>query len=128
MNLSSGPPVVLSVQKKEKMFKNYPETASPKQLCKSCHFLLRQNFAMDLTSFEVTDWNSFMKFLNLFHQDLLNNKAEWKNKPLEDFLEAFIFYIKDIQVYYDNSNQEINADSASWKVFADLFKGAKMYE
>lgn len=37
-------------------------------------------------------------------------------------------YTEDIQGYYNNMNQNVNADKASWEVFADIFKGAKMYE
>jgi hypothetical protein len=77
---------------------------------------------------KVTDRQSFVNFLEKFHQDLLNNKQDWENKTLEDFLEALTRYADDIQSYYDNTGQNINANTASWQVFADMLQGAKVYE
>ncbi|MEX6689347.1 hypothetical protein QTN47_17695 [Danxiaibacter flavus] len=77
---------------------------------------------------EVIDRQSFIKFLELLYQDFLNNQNEWENPNLERFLEAMIAYTQDIQGYYDNTNQTINADTPSWKVFADILKGTKIYE
>jgi hypothetical protein len=37
-------------------------------------------------------------------------------------------YSQDIQGYYKNSNQNVDADIPSWKVFADILLGAKIYE
>jgi len=81
-----------------------------------------------LYDFEVSDRHSFIKFLQLLHRDYLNNPAEWENATLENFLEAMASYSEDIQGYYNNTNQNINADTPSWKVFADILKGAKIYE
>lgn len=37
-------------------------------------------------------------------------------------------YVESIQGYYDNTGQNVNADEASWKVFYDIFHGAKLQE
>lgn len=81
-----------------------------------------------LYDIDVTDRQSFIKFLELLYQDYLNKQAEWENATLESFFQAMISYSEDIQAYYDNTNQIINADTPSWKVFADILKGAKIYE
>jgi hypothetical protein len=39
-----------------------------------------------------------------------------------------IRYSEDILGYYDNTNQKVDADTPSWKVFADILLGAKIYE
>ena len=78
--------------------------------------------------FKVTDRKSFVKFIELLHVDLHTNPTEWENKTLEEFLEAMTRYAEDIQGYYDNTNQAVNADEASWQLFADIFKGSTMYE
>lgn len=44
------------------------------------------------------------------------------------FLEALSAYTEDIQGYYDNLKQNINADKPDWQTFSDIFKGAKIYE
>jgi hypothetical protein len=81
-----------------------------------------------LEDFKVTDRNTFVKFIGLLRYDLLNNPEGWENQSLPDFLESFSAYAQDIQGYYNNTNQNINADKPDWSTFADIFKGAKIYE
>ena len=81
-----------------------------------------------LNNFKVTDRQTFIKFLDLLRQDYLTNISSWENKTLPDFLEALSVYAEDIQGYYDNMNQNVNADQPNWQTFADIFKGATIYE
>ncbi|MCE7038736.1 hypothetical protein [Dyadobacter sp. CY312] len=81
-----------------------------------------------LNDFKVSDRQSFIKFLDLLRHDFLNNPESWENKSLPNFLEALSAYTEDIQGYYDNTKQYINADKPDWSTFADIFKGAKIYE
>lgn len=39
-----------------------------------------------------------------------------------------IRYTDDLQGYYDNTKQTMNADIPEWQVFADILKGARIYE
>ncbi|WP_047450795.1 hypothetical protein [Alistipes sp. ZOR0009] len=77
---------------------------------------------------EVTDKNTFIDFLEKFREDLKQNPENWENKDLNDFLEAMSRYTEDIQGYYDNTNQDIDSEKPSWKLFADILKGASLYE
>lgn len=81
---------------------------------------------------EITDRKSFVEFLTAFRGDLRGNPEAWENKTLDDFLDAMARYTEDIQGYYDNSKKEIgghvNAYVPSWRVFADILKGASIYE
>ena len=79
-------------------------------------------------NFKVTDRQTFIKFLDLLRKDYLTNPDSWENKTLPDFLEALSAYAEDIQGYYDNMKQDVNADQPNWQTFADIFKGAKIYE
>ncbi len=81
-----------------------------------------------LYDLKVNDRQSFSKFIALLRQDYINNSESWENKTLSDFLEAMSAYSENIQGYYDNSGQNINADEPNWGTFADIFKGAKNYE
>lgn len=87
---------------------------------------------MNLDNYKVTDRKSFIEFLELFKEDLRINKTKWENKTLDDFLEAMTGYSSDIQGYYDNNRKElgeqINADNPSWRVFADILRGSRIYE
>lgn len=84
--------------------------------------------AESLDDINVNSRESFGRFLLLLHQDLLENPGEWENKTLLSFLEAANAYTEDIQGYYDNTGQQIDADKASWKTFADILRGASIYE
>lgn len=81
-----------------------------------------------LYEMEVVDRQSFIKFLSLLHKSYQRNKTDWENVDLDSFLEAMLRYSEDIQGYYDNTNQDIDANTPSWKVFADILLGAKIYE
>ncbi len=81
-----------------------------------------------LDNFKVGDRQTFIKFLDLLREDFLNNAAKWENKTLPDFLKALSSYCEDIQGYYDCTRQDVNADQPNWQTFADIFKGATIYE
>ena len=81
-----------------------------------------------LSNFKVTDKKTFVEFINLLRQSFLENPESWENKNLADFFEALSSYADDIQGYYDNVKLDVNSDEPSWQTFADIFKGATMYE
>jgi len=81
-----------------------------------------------INEFKVTDRQTFIKFVDLLRKDFLDNPETWENKTLSDFLEGLSAYTKDIQGYYTNMNLNVNADKPDWQTFADIFKGAKIYE
>jgi hypothetical protein len=58
----------------------------------------------------------------------LENPNGWENTTLPEFLEALSAYSSDIQGYYNNMKMNVNADEPTWQIFADIFKGAKVYE
>ena len=70
----------------------------------------------------------FISFLKKFRADYHKNPDRWENKTLDDFLEAMQAYTEDIQGYYDNTKQNINADKFDYKVFSDILEGAAIYE
>jgi len=81
-----------------------------------------------LFDYKVTDRQTFIKFIDLLRQDFLTNPESWENKNLDNSLEALSAYADDIQGYYDNTKQNINADNPDWQTFADIIKGATIYE
>jgi len=76
----------------------------------------------------VNDRQTFADFIDKLYQDYKENSSTWINKNLDEFLEAMSAYAKDIDGYYKNTNQNVNADNPSWRVFADILMGAKIYE
>jgi hypothetical protein len=76
----------------------------------------------------VTDRASFAEFIGQLLESFQKNKGAWENDTLEKFLEAMQAYAIDIQGFYDNKEPGQIADIPSWKVFADILKGASVYE
>ncbi len=81
-----------------------------------------------LDDIKVKDRQDFIKFLQLLHQDFINNPESWENQNLGDFLEALTAYAKDVQGYYDNMKLGIDADKPNWQTFSDILYGATIYE
>lgn len=82
----------------------------------------------NIKDLKVQDKKTFIKFLNLLHQDYLENPNSWENNNISTFLEAMISYTEDIDGYYKNTNQDINLEKPTWQVFADILKGSSIYE
>ncbi len=82
----------------------------------------------ELFEYKISDRQSFADFLKLLRKDFIENPSEWENNSLDTFLDAMSDYVEDIQGYYDNTKQDVNADNASWKIFSDIFLGARIYE
>ena len=99
----------------------------PRKICVylrvNCNFMTNP-----VSNFKVTDRQSFITFIDLLRKDFVDNHESWENKNLDDFLEALSSYANDIQGYYDNTKQNVNADEPNWQTFADIFKGATLYE
>jgi hypothetical protein len=82
----------------------------------------------ELNPSEISDRISFIAFINTLQKEIVEETTIHKNISTVDFLEALSRYAEDIQQYYDNTAQNINADIPTWRTFADLLKGASMYE
>jgi hypothetical protein len=76
----------------------------------------------------VNDRQTFADFIVKLHQDFKTDPSTWENNNLDNFLEAMSSYARDIDGYYKNTNQNVNADNPSWRVFADILMSAKIYE
>ena len=70
----------------------------------------------------------FIEFLKEFKNDFDQNKENWENVNLSDFLESMIAYTEDIQGFYDNMGIKINADNPTWENFSHILKGGVIYE
>lgn len=81
-----------------------------------------------LYDLKITDRETFIKFLRLLREDLLQNPETWENKTLPEFLEVLAACTEDIQGYYDNMRVNVDAEKPDWSTFADLFKGTIVYE
>jgi heme oxygenase len=69
----------------------------------------------------------FLTFLDDFIADYKNNRADWQNDNLEDFLKAMSSWIEDMDGFYKNQNLPIPTN-INWQIFSDMLQAAKMYE
>ncbi|MBZ9731336.1 hypothetical protein LB467_16725 [Salegentibacter sp. JZCK2] len=83
---------------------------------------------IDFLAEKIENKEDFDLFLKSLKEDYDVNKAEWGNVTLADFLEALGVYSKEIEGYYKNMNIPFNKKNPSWKVFADILLGARIYE
>ena len=81
-----------------------------------------------ISATDVTDRNSFIVFIASLRGEFEANPTSWENNTPHSFLSALESNTEDIQGYYDNIHPGIDADMPSWRVFADILKGATMYE
>jgi hypothetical protein len=70
----------------------------------------------------------FIEFLKEFRKDLSDDKSNWENRTLEEFLEAMERCTEDVQGFYDNMKMDVDADKPTWENFKTLLKGASIYE
>lgn len=70
----------------------------------------------------------FIEAVEILRTDYNKNPENWENITIDDFLNAIARYTDDIQGYYDNTGQNIDANIPNWKIFADIMKGASIYE
>ncbi|TRX58737.1 hypothetical protein FNH22_12740 [Fulvivirga sp. M361] len=70
----------------------------------------------------------FVMFLQQLRLNLEARPEEWENVTLADFLESLQAYTEDIEGYYKNRHLTFDKDKPTWRVFAQLLLGAKVYE
>ena len=72
--------------------------------------------------------DDFTRFLDLLYEDYKNSKPRWENVTLEDFLSALAQYSRDVGGYYKNFGIDVDPNKPSWRLFADILCGARVYE
>ena len=76
----------------------------------------------------ISSRREFSEFVDKLATDLALHGHAWENPTLESFLEALSAYVRDIDGYYANAGIDIDPDAPSWRVFADVLLGARLYE
>ena len=73
---------------------------------------------------QVTDKDSFIKFLQALNEDFSNNKEEWENPELDRYIEAMEGYL------HGSTEDSINKVdfTPSWSLFAKIMVAASIYE
>ncbi|WPD23379.1 MAG: hypothetical protein SD837_02200 [Candidatus Electrothrix scaldis] len=70
----------------------------------------------------------FVRFLRFLYHTYLHEGATWENETLENFLEALTWHTEELPVSYQKNGEDINTDTPSWQVFADMLIGATLHK
>ena len=76
---------------------------------------------------EIQTKEDFESFLLLLIEDL-KKKHNWENNDLESYLRGLYGFVKDISGYYQNLKENIDIHKPSWRILADIFLAARVYE
>jgi hypothetical protein len=66
-------------------------------------------------------------FVGQLLKDLEENRIEWENPTLERFLFAMESWIRSMDSFYKNTDQEVPV-TPNWRTFGDILYAAKIYE
>lgn len=76
---------------------------------------------------KVETKDNFVTFIDLLISDYKNNREEWENKTLEEYLESMKSWLEDMEWYYKNTSQYM-PDDINWNFFANVLYSGKIYE
>ncbi|MDO6708987.1 hypothetical protein [Photobacterium sp. 1_MG-2023] len=69
----------------------------------------------------------FSKFIISMIADFKDHSDDWENQDLPSFLKAVSGWVEDMDGFYENQGKEFPGD-INWKIFADIFYAARIYE
>lgn len=75
----------------------------------------------------ISEREDFCSFVEALRHDLLNNRDQWENIALSDFLEAMQAWVEDMDGYYTSKGTEIPVQP-SWRIFSEILMAARIYE
>ena len=75
---------------------------------------------------EISTKEDFVAFLRLLRKDFHQEKDEWENQTLEQFLEGLYGFSGDMDGYY--SGKDIDVQKPSWRLFAEVLLASRVYE
>lgn len=78
---------------------------------------------------KVYNRNDLVKYIDDIVANFRDHPDEWENDSIESFLGGLSGFIHDADGYYRNNNiGDVDADVASWRLFADALRAAAVYE
>ena len=71
---------------------------------------------------KTSDKKSFLIFINALRSDFIDNREQWENWTIDDFLESIGRWVEDYQ------GDDIRFLKPDWKTFAAMLYMGKLYE
>jgi len=76
---------------------------------------------------KIENKNDLANFIAVLRVDYKNNPNSWENRDLESFLDAMHSWVAAMENYYRNHHTPM-PPQPTWKMFADILMGARIYE
>ncbi len=92
------------------------------------YYKIKNDENIDDGTIDIKDKETFINFVKVLKSDYKNNNKQWSANNIDDFIENIISYTKDIDGYYKNMNFETSPKIPTWRIFAQILKGATIYE
>ncbi|MDP8169975.1 hypothetical protein QJU96_01560 [Pasteurella skyensis] len=89
------------------------------------YYKVKNDENIDDGTLNVIDRQSFAEFVEIL---LAENKQEWEVQNIEQFIENISAYAQDIDGLYHNLGFDTSAETPTWRIFAQILKGATIYE
>ena len=76
----------------------------------------------------VKSRSDFLNFLDELNENYRSHGDEWENNTLDRFLEAYSAFAHAIGGYYKNMHEEVDIETITWRMAAQILTAAKVYE
>ncbi len=91
------------------------------------YYKVRNDENIDDGTIDIKDKETFIDFVRSLKSDYQNNK-ERAISSIDEFIENICAYAEDIDGYYKNMHFETSTKTPTWRIFAQILKGATIYE
>lgn len=72
--------------------------------------------------------SEFEYFLRCLVADYAKNRDEWENSDLQHYLEGLSNFFPSMDGYYENMGEDVDVETASWRIVAESLIAASLYE
>lgn len=70
----------------------------------------------------------FLEFIHALQAENRRVEAPWENADLSSYLEGLAGFASDMDGYFANKGSGVDAEIATWSLFAQMLVAAIMYE
>lgn len=92
------------------------------------YYQVKNDENIDDGTLNIVDKATFSKFVSEMLKKLKEKNTNWENVKTEDFIASIVSYSEDIDGYYQNMDFTTSAETPTWRIFAQILKGATIYE
>jgi hypothetical protein len=92
------------------------------------YYKVKNDESIEDGTLKVIDKATFSIFVEEMLKELKKENMNWENSKTENYIESIVSYSEKIDGYYQNMNFTTSAETPTWRIFAQILKGASIYE